>query len=43
MSRTSRADWWRHAVFYEIYVRSFQDSTGSGTGDLRGIADRLDT
>jgi alpha-glucosidase len=35
-------DWWRHAVFYEIYVRSFQDSNGDGVGDLNGITERLD-
>ena len=35
-------DWWRHAVFYEIYVRSFQDSNGDGVGDLEGITRRLD-
>ena len=34
--------WWTHAVIYEIYVRSFQDSDGDGVGDLRGIARRLD-
>lgn len=35
-------DWWRGAVIYQIYPRSYQDSTGSGTGDLAGITCRLD-
>src|SRR5438105_13393855 len=29
--------WWKHAVIYEIYPRSFQDSNGDGIGDLNGI------
>lgn len=33
--------WWREAVFYEIYVRSFQDSNDDGIGDLGGIESRL--
>src|ERR1700723_2942602 len=33
--------WWKHAVVYEIYPRSFQDSTGDGIGDLNGITSRL--
>jgi alpha-glucosidase len=34
-------EWWRNAVFYEIYVRSFADSNGDGVGDLEGIRARL--
>jgi alpha-glucosidase len=33
--------WWRHAVIYEIYVRSFADGNGDGTGDLAGVRSRL--
>ena len=35
-------DWWKHAVIYEIYPRSFADSDNDGTGDLKGIVDHLD-
>ncbi|MBS1815196.1 MAG: alpha-glucosidase [Acidobacteria bacterium] len=34
--------WWKHAVIYEIYPRSFQDTNGDGMGDLNGITQRLD-
>jgi alpha-glucosidase len=34
-------DWWRGAVIYQIYPRSYQDSTGDGIGDLAGIVKRL--
>jgi oligo-1,6-glucosidase len=34
--------WWKQAVFYQIYPRSFQDSNGDGIGDLSGIIKRLD-
>lgn len=34
--------WWDDRTFYEVFVRSFQDSDGDGAGDLRGLIDRLD-
>lgn len=34
--------WWKEAVFYQIYPRSFYDTNGDGIGDLRGIIEKLD-
>ena len=34
--------WWQHAVFYEVYPRSFADSNNDGIGDLKGIASKMD-
>ena len=34
-------EWWRHAVVYQIYVRSFADGNGDGTGDITGMQRRL--
>ena len=38
----SSPPWWRSAVIYQIYPRSFADSNGDGVGDLAGISSRLD-
>jgi alpha-glucosidase len=38
---SSSDPWWKHALIYEIYPRSYQDSNGDGVGDLNGITSRL--
>lgn len=38
----SDPDWWKQAVFYQIYPRSFYDTSGNGIGDLKGITKKLD-
>ena len=39
---TTWRDWWKNAVIYEVYPRSFQDTNGDGIGDLNGITEHLD-
>ncbi|MDR2538597.1 MAG: alpha-glucosidase [Bifidobacteriaceae bacterium] len=39
---TDSSDWWKNALIYQIYPRSFQDSNGDGIGDIAGIISRLD-
>lgn len=42
-SKKHNADWWRDAVVYQIYPRSFADANGDGIGDLPGITSRLES
>ena len=41
IDNTANRDWWRGAVIYQIYPRSYQDSNGDGVGDLLGIVNRM--
>src|SRR5690606_758586 len=42
MTRPRYDTWWRDAVVYQIYPRSFADSDGDGIGDLGGVLERID-
>jgi glycosidase len=41
-SEVAQLPWWRNAIFYEIFVRSFYDTDGNGIGDFNGITQKLD-
>jgi len=41
-TEVNEPNWWKNAVIYEVYPRSFQDTNGDGIGDLNGITERLD-
>ena len=38
----SNSLWYKHAVFYQVYIRAFADSNADGHGDLRGLTAKLD-
>ena len=37
----THADWWKQAVVYQVYPRSFKDVNGDGLGDIAGVTDRI--
>ena len=41
MNNETRNPWWRRGVFYQVYIRSFADGNGDGTGDIAGLRSRL--
>lgn len=42
MQKGLKREWWKEGIVYQIYPRSFQDTTGNGVGDLQGVISRLD-
>lgn len=41
-ARLGRADWYKDAIIYQLHVKAFQDATGDGLGDFKGLMQRLD-
>ncbi|AIQ12522.1 alpha,alpha-phosphotrehalase [Paenibacillus durus] len=42
MNEVKRQEWWRRSTVYQVYPKSFKDTTGSGQGDIRGLLEKLD-
>ena len=40
-AQNDEKSWWQHTTVYQIYPRSYQDSDGDGTGDLKGLYGKL--
>ncbi len=42
LSDREQHEWWQTGVMYQVYLRSFKDTTGNGVGDLQGVIDKMD-